>query len=88
MTYPTTRRVDHVDTYHGVAVPDPYRWLEDDTSPETAVSVWSTATTPAAEPCRVSARPVEPEIAKVAAPARTSSYPSPLMSPAPETDQP
>ena len=33
--YPITRKVDQVDTYHGVRVDDPYRWLEDDNAPET-----------------------------------------------------
>jgi len=36
LNYPETRKSDQVDTLHGVAVPDPYRWLEDDRSDETA----------------------------------------------------
>ena len=32
---PPTRTQDIVDVLHGVAVPDPYRWLEDQEAPET-----------------------------------------------------
>jgi len=36
LTYPVARKTDQADTYHGTTVADPYRWLEDDRSAETA----------------------------------------------------
>ncbi len=39
VTYPPTEKVSQVDTYFGTEVPDPYRWLEDDRSAETATWV-------------------------------------------------
>ncbi len=35
VNYPETAKVDSSDTYFGTEVKDPYRWLEDDRSPET-----------------------------------------------------
>lgn len=39
ITYPETKKVDTVDTYFGTEIKDPYRWLEDDRSEETAAWV-------------------------------------------------
>jgi prolyl oligopeptidase len=36
LNYPETRKSDHVDVYFDTEIPDPYRWLEDDNSDETA----------------------------------------------------
>ena len=33
--YPTSKKIDQVDNYHGTMVADPYRWLEDANSAET-----------------------------------------------------
>src|SRR5438067_4021070 len=39
ITYPATKKVDVVDDYFGTKVADPYRWLEDNASPEVAAWV-------------------------------------------------
>lgn len=39
ITYPETKKVDVVDDYFGTKVPDPYRWLEDNDSPQVAAWV-------------------------------------------------
>ena len=39
LSYPVARKTDQVDTYHSTQVTDPYRWLEDDRSAETAAWV-------------------------------------------------
>ena len=40
LTYPETRRDDTTDQWHGRAVPDPYRWLEQDPRTAPEVSGW------------------------------------------------
>jgi prolyl oligopeptidase len=43
LTYPQTMREDVVDTQFGVAVEDPYRWLENDVREDARVREWVTA---------------------------------------------
>src|SRR6185503_18828976 len=40
MRYPESRRVDRVDEFFGVQVPDPYRWLEADVRESPEVAEW------------------------------------------------
>lgn len=39
IVYPQTKKISQIDTYFGVQIADPYRWLEDDHSKETAAWV-------------------------------------------------
>ncbi len=43
LKYPEARRVDQVDTFHGVDVPDPYRWMEEDVRTSAEVADWVAA---------------------------------------------
>ncbi|MBA3510751.1 prolyl oligopeptidase family serine peptidase [Sphingomonas sp.] len=40
IAYPETRRMDLVETQFGTAVPDPYRWLENDVRTDPEVRAW------------------------------------------------
>ncbi|HFE65743.1 MAG TPA: S9 family peptidase, partial [Chloroflexi bacterium] len=60
-TYPPARQDDVVDNYHGTAVPDPYRWLEDPDSAETRA--WAAAQNELTQSF-ISQLPVRPRLEK------------------------
>jgi len=40
LKYPPTKRIDQVDDYHGMKVPSPYAWLEQDVRESKEVAAW------------------------------------------------
>jgi prolyl oligopeptidase len=74
---PTTRQVDSAKTYHGVTVPDPYKWLEAGSDPE--VKAWIEAQNAYAE-AELAKYPGREALAKritelaLTAPTRTSPW--------------
>jgi prolyl oligopeptidase len=40
LSYPQTKRINHVDVYHGTQVEDPYRWLEESVRDSHEVKEW------------------------------------------------
>ncbi|WP_353200889.1 prolyl oligopeptidase family serine peptidase [Sandarakinorhabdus sp.] len=40
IAYPATERGPEVEARHGISVPDPYRWLENDVRTDTKVAAW------------------------------------------------
>ncbi len=61
--YPETRRVEQVDTLHGVQVADPYRWLEADVRESPEVAEWVAKQNEAAREY-LDAIPQRPQIAR------------------------
>lgn len=55
--YPATAPTNQVDTYHGVRVADPYRWLEDDNATDTKAWVQAENAVTAAYLDRIPQRP-------------------------------
>ncbi len=43
LTYPESKQGGQVDELHGIQIPDPYRWLEDDVRQSKEVADWVTA---------------------------------------------
>lgn len=40
LKYPSTKKIEQVDNYHGTKVEDPYRWLENDVRNSAEVKDW------------------------------------------------
>ncbi len=50
LSYPVTKKIEHVDNYHGTVVADPYRWLEEDSRTSGFGSIVGTRPVPTVGP--------------------------------------